>query len=328
MDCLQGCMERLFSGKPVECLCNAQAGYEGERRINRVRKPKSVVVLGAGPAGLEAAVTAGRRGHHVTVYDTAEDIGGQLPLVAAPPGREEFGRLLDFYRNQLKKLGINLKLGKKISMQAIRKNKPNAVLLATGSSQIVPDIPGNNRPETVMAWDALLDRAELGEKVVVIGGGAVGIETAIAIASRGTLDGESLKFLLKHEAEGPDTLKDLINRGSHHVTIIEMLDKIGKDIGMVNKWVFLKELKLLGVESITGATVKAIGDEGVVYEKEDQTFAELADSVVLALGSKPNDDLEKELKQAGFQYEKIGDVKEPRRIIEAVHEGFLAAYKI
>ncbi len=328
VDCLQGCMERLFSGKPVECLCNAQVGYEGERKIHRVRKPKSVVVLGAGPAGLEAAVTAARRGHHVTVYDTADDIGGQLPLVAAPPGREEFGRLLDFYRKQVKKLGINLKLGKKISMQAIRKNKPNAVLLATGSSQIVPDIPGTDRPEVVMAWDALLDRVELGEKVAVIGGGAVGIETAIAIASRGTLDGESLKFLLKHEAEDTDTLKELVNRGSHQVTVIEMLEKIGKDIGMVNRWVFLKELKLLGVNSITGATVKAIGDEGVVYEKEGETLAELADSVVLALGSKPNDELEKELKQAGFQYEKIGDVKETRKIIDAVHEGFLAAYKI
>lgn len=326
--CLQGCMDRLFTGKPVECLCNPQAGYEAERKLHRVKKPKTVVVIGAGPAGLEATITAARRGHHVTLFDEAPEIGGQLPLVAAPPGREEFGRLLSYYRHQSKLPGISLKLGKKVTMQAIRRTRPNTIILATGSSQLVPEIDGVDRPEVSMAWDALLEKVDLGKSVAVIGGGAVGIETAIAIADKGTISGDTLKFLLKHEAEDIETLKKIATRGTRKVTVIEMLEKIGKDIGMTNRWVFLKELDILGVEVITGATVKAIADEGVAYEKDGDTHTLNVDNVVLALGATPNEGIEEDLKKAGFNYEKIGDVKKPRKILDAVHEGFLAAMEI
>lgn len=328
VDCLQGCMDRLFAGKAVECLCNAQAGYESERRIHRVKKAKTVAVIGAGPAGLEAAVIAAKSGHHVTIFDSAPEIGGQLPLAAAPPGREEFTRLLTFYQHQVKALQISLKLGKKVEMQALRRIRPNVIILATGSRPTVPAIPGIDRPEVVSAWDALLDKVDLGRAVVVLGGGAVGVETAIAIASRGQADGETIKFLLKHQAEDFETLRTMATRGSRQVTILEMLPKIGKDIGQTNRWVFLKELELLGIEAITGAVVKSIGDKGVVYEqgKEQKTLA--AESVVLALGAKPNVEIEEELKSGGFEYVKIGDVRAPRSILDAVHEGFLAALKL
>lgn len=328
VDCLQGCMDRLFMGQPVECLCNPMAGHEGERKISRVKKPKTLVVIGAGPAGLEAAVTASKRGHHVTVFDVADDIGGQLPLVAAPPGREEFGRILDYYRKQVQATNITLKLGKQVSMKEIRRARPNAILLATGSSQIVPNIPGIGRPEVFMAWDALLGKAELGRRVAVIGGGAVGVETAIAIAEQGALDGETLKFLMKYEAEDVETLKELIVRGSREVTILEMLPKIGKDIGMTNRWVFLKELDLLGVDRLVESKVLEINDQGVVYERAGSAETLAVDSVVVALGSKPNLEIEDELKKAGFEYEIIGDAKQPRKIMDAVHEGFLAALEI
>ena len=326
--CLQGCMDRLFGGKPVECLCNPQAGYEAERKVSRVKKPKTVAVIGAGPAGLECGITAARRGHHVTIFDHAPEIGGQLPLVAAPPGREEFGRLLQYYQKQVQGSGITLKLGKRVTMKELRRIRPNLVILATGSRQIKPELPGVDRPEVVMAWDVLLDKVDLGETVAVIGGGAVGIETAIAVADRGTLSGDVLKFLMKHEAEEAERLKELIVQGTRKVTLLEMLPKIGKDVGVTTRWVFLKELDLLGVEVITEATVKAISEEGVVYEKQGEEHHLKVESVVLALGSEPNDEIEKELKQAGFEYVKIGDVKKPRKIIDAVHEGFLAALEI
>jgi 2,4-dienoyl-CoA reductase (NADPH2) len=328
VDCLQGCMDRLFSGKPVECLCNPEAGYEADRRINRVRKPKTVAIIGAGPAGLEAAVTAAKRGHHVTIFDQADAIGGQLPLAAAPPGREEFGRLLKYYQKQVQGHGIALKLGKQVNMQAVRRTRPNVVIMATGSRQLVLDIPGVDRPEVVSAWDALLGKADLGRSVAVIGGGSVGIETAIAIADRGTASGETIKFLLKHDAEDHETLKRIATQGTRKVTIVEMLGKIGKDLGQTNRWVFLKELELLGVDVLTEAKVKAIADEGVVYEKDGELKALLVESVVLALGARPNDEMEQELKSSGFEYIKIGDVKQPRKILDAVHEGYLAALEI
>ena len=121
------------------------------------------MVIGAGPAGLEAAVTAANCGHAVTLYEMSRDIGGQLPLVAAPPGRDEFARLMDYYRGQIKPSGVKLKLKKKVNIKTVRKFQPDAVILATGSRQILPDIPGIDRPEVVTAWDALLNKVDLGK---------------------------------------------------------------------------------------------------------------------------------------------------------------------
>ncbi|MBN1652464.1 MAG: FAD-dependent oxidoreductase [Deltaproteobacteria bacterium] len=325
VDCLQGCMDMLFTGRPVQCLCNPLAGFEGERKIERTNSPKKVMVIGAGPAGLEAAVTASKCGHAVTLYEMADEIGGQLPLVAAPPGREEFARLMDYYRAQIKQSRIKLKLGKQVNIKTIRKDQPDSVILATGSRQVVPEIPGIDRPEVVNAWDALLRRVDLGRTVAVLGGGAVGIETAIALAERGTISGETLKFLLKHGAEEIDVLKELVTRGTRKVYLLEMLNEIGKDVGRTNRWVFVKELRLLGVEIITNATVVAVTDRGVIYKKDDQEVALKVDNLVLALGATSNDELEDALTKAQVAFAKVGDVKQPRQILNAIHEGFLAA---
>ncbi len=325
VDCLQGCMEMLFSGMPVQCLCNAQAGFEGERKVQPADEPKSVVVIGAGPAGLEAAVTAARRGHRVRLFEEAQSVGGQLALVAAPPGREEFAHLLRYYETQVKHPGVELKLGQKPTVQAIKDCHPDVVILATGSRQLIPQMPGVDRPEVATAWDALLDRVDLGRTVAVLGGGAVGIETAIQIADAGTVSGDALKFLFKHEAEDAQTLKQLATAGTREVTLIEAMDKVGSDIGRANRWVFLKELRMLGVKIITGAMVTAITDEGVMYQKDGEERCCSVQSVVLALGAVPNVELGVELEEAGIEYLKIGDAQAPRKIIHAVHEGFLAA---
>jgi 2,4-dienoyl-CoA reductase (NADPH2) len=328
VDCLQGCMDMLFTGQPVQCLCNPMAGFESERRIETTNNPKKVMVIGAGPAGLEAAVTAAKCGHDVTLYEKSDSIGGQLPLVAAPPGRDEFARLMGYYDTQIKLSGIKLKLGKPANLRAIRKVQPDAIILATGSRQIIPKIPGVDRPEVVTAWDALLDRVDLGRSVAVLGGGAVGVETAITIADRGTISGDTLKFLLKHQAEDVEVLKELVTRGTRKVYLLEMLNEVGADIGKTNRWVFLKELRLLGVEIITSATVVAITDAGVVYRKNDAEVTLKVDNLVLALGATPNNELEAVLNKAQLPYTKVGDVKKPRHILDAVHEGFLAAKAI
>ncbi len=328
VDCLQGCMEMLFTGQPVQCLCNPLAGFEAERAVKPAAAARRVLVVGAGPGGLEAAVTAAERGHDVLLMDEAAEIGGQLPLVAAPPGREEFARLLAYYRRMVEHPRITLQLGKRADLAAIREARPDRVILATGSRQIIPDIPGADRTEVVTAWDALLQKVELGRRVAVLGGGAVGVETAISIADRGTLSGEALKFLFKHEAEDTETLRKLATSGTREVVLLEMLDKIGVDIGRANRWVFLKELRMLGVKMITNARVVAIDDRGVVYQKKHEEKTLEVDSVVLALGSRSNLELEKELTDAGMSYLKIGDAKKPRKLMDAIHEGFLAAAEI
>lgn len=326
--CMQGCLDRLFSMRDVECLCNPVAGHEGERQLSPAGEPKRVVVAGGGPAGLEAALTASRRGHEVVLLEKGDEIGGQLPLVAAPPGREEFGSLMRYYREAIAGSGVELRLRVEATPEMIKELKPDVVLVAAGSSQLVPAIPGVDRPEVVTAWDVLLRRAEVGRTVAVLGGGAVGVETAIAVAERGSVSGEGLRFLLKHEAEDYETLKRLATRGVREVTILEKLSKIGKDIGPTTKWVLLKELELLGVSTQVKAEVTAITDAGVEYMWGEEAQTLKVDTVVLALGSRPNEELVRALEEASIKCITMGDVKKPRKIMDAVHEGFLTALEI
>jgi len=323
--CLQGCLDRLFSVRDVQCLANPVAGFETEREIVPAETARTVVVVGAGPAGLEAAVTASMRGHRVLLLERQSHIGGQLHLSAAPPGREEFLRLIDYYWDRVDALGIEHMLGADVTAEAIREYGADIVVLATGAGQAIPNIPGTDCSNVVTAWDVLMDSVLIGDRVVVLGGGAVGIETAIAIAERGTLDGETVKFLLKHGAEDAETLTRLATTGTKKVTILEMLSKLGKEIGHTNKWVFLKELSLLGVETIVEARATAIAEAGVIYEKDGATRTLEADTVVLALGAIPETSLVPELEAAGIKYVTIGDARKPRNIMEAIHEGFLAA---
>ncbi len=326
--CIQGCMDLLFSGQPLGCLTNPQAGLEKERALRPASTPKKVVVVGAGPAGLEAACTAARRGHRVTLIEKQNSIGGQLPLAAAPPGRQEFISLLPYYRRQLKNLGIDLKLGREATVRSLKKRAADALILATGAEPLLPGIPGTDLPGVCTAWDVLREEVDLGRRVVVIGGGAVGVETALYIAAQGTISAETLKFLLMHEGEDFETLRALCQKGTREVTLIEQLPKLGQDIGVFSRWVLLKEIRFLGVRSLTEAKVKEIRTGEVVYEKDGNELVEPSDSVVLALGSRPVNALGEALTRAGISFKKIGDCQEPRKAIDAIHEGFITAQEL
>ncbi|UCD83396.1 MAG: FAD-dependent oxidoreductase, partial [Deltaproteobacteria bacterium] len=326
--CLQGCMDLLFSGQPLGCLTNPQAGLEKERALKRTRAPKKVVVVGAGPAGLEAACTAARRGHRVTLIEKQDSIGGQLHLAAAPPGRQEFITLLPYYHRQLKNLGVNLKLGKEATVGSLKRMATDALILAAGAEPLLPEIPGIDLPRVCTAWDVLRGEADLGRKVVIIGGGAVGVETALYIAAQGTISGETLKFLLIHEAEDFETLREICRKGTREVTLIEQLPKIGQDIGVFSRWVLLKEISFFGVRSLTEARVKEIRTGEVVYEKDGRESVEPGDSVVLALGSRPLNALAETLTRAGVSFKEIGDCRDPRKVIDAIQEGFTAAQEL
>jgi len=341
--CMQGCMDRLFSGKPVECLANPVSGYEAQRKLNKVKGIKRVLVVGGGPAGAESAITAKLRGFDVELWEASERIGGQIVLASAPRGREDFSRLARFYEKELERLKVNVKLGKKADADEIEKAKFDHIILATGARPVQPQIPGVELAFVHQAWEVLNagrsasapDRnacgpkaIELGEKVVVIGGGSTGIETAIDIASRGTISAETLKFLFLNQAEKPEKLYELCTKGSHKVVILEMLDKIGPDLGVATKWVLLQELSRFGVKTITRARVIEIKPGEVIYEIDGAKKSEPADSVVLALGSKPNRDLAQALEKKGIKFFEIGDAKSPRKIFDAVQEGFFVASEL
>jgi 2,4-dienoyl-CoA reductase (NADPH2) len=326
--CMQGCLDRLFTMKAVECLCNPQAGYEGKRHVVPTATPLKVLVIGGGPAGMETAITASDRGHEVTLVEAAESLGGQLPLVAAPPGRGDFGYLQEYFRREVQRRPIRVDLGTRVDVDWVTRRSPDKVIVATGARPVVPAIPVEDGVDVCSSWDILSGAAVPGRNVVVVGGGAVGIETALAIAERGTMDGDTVKFLLKHQAETCDTLRAAMTRSPRRVTIVEQLPKLGKDVGKSTRWVFLKELELYGVSVQLGAQVVRAGGGRVYFRQEDEERSVEADTLVWAVGSASENALAKALEQAGIQPVVVGDARKARTIVEAIHEGFLAACEL
>jgi 2,4-dienoyl-CoA reductase (NADPH2) len=320
--CAQGCFDHLFVGKSVECLCNPRAGHEHEIVDNVVNEAKKVVVVGGGAAGMSAAATAAEKGHNVTLYEKNIRLGGQLHLAGAPPGREEFSVLASDLCQQLKNLDIKINLNQEVDRDVLSEEKPDLLILATGGQPVVPLIEGADLPHVVQAWDVLAKLQETGRQVVVIGGGAVGVETALLLAEEGTLSGEELKFLLVNQAEKPENLYRLAVEGSKKVTLVEMIDKIGTNFGKSTRWSMLQDVKRYSVSTKTAAKVLAITKDSVQIEYKGELKELAADTVVLAVGTKPYNPLEAVAKELGIACRVVGDARQPAMVFDAIHQGF------
>ena len=322
--CSQGCTDSVFSGMPVYCIANPRAGYEEERKVLPTDSPKNIMVVGAGVAGLEAAITAAERGHSVTVYEKKDRIGGQLWIAGTPPGKQELWEFARYYRTMLKKYNVPVHLNTPVTLETIRDVKPDHVILAEGARALMPPVPGLDAPEVLSSWDVLEKNPSLGREVAVIGGGAVGIETALFIAHKGTLTPEMLHFLFAYDAVSPLKLKEYMFRGSSAVTIFEMQQKAGTGIGRSTKWVAMSNLERYGVKIITGAKVLSVDQGKISYETKDGLCDKQFDSIVVAAGSRSVKTLADQLAQAGIPFTPVGDGMRPGKLDDAIHGGFLA----
>jgi len=303
ISCNIGCMGgRILKGLRVRCTVNPRAGREYLDREETPAKAKKVLVVGGGPAGMMAAITAARRGHQVRLAESSETLGGQLNLAAAAQGKEKIKWFLDYLAHQLELRGVSVRTQAKLSADEIMAENPDAVIIATGAAQAIPDIPGMASGKVVKAWDLLsgADRVR-GDAVLVAGGGTVGAEIAAMLASRG---------------------KD--------VTVVEMLDALALDMEPINRGSLLAKLGRLGVKTLTRAKLVAIEDQQVLLRDlaKDADVRLAADCVVLALGSKPEEHL---LAALSGHIEKcflVGDCSQPRKIIDAVSEGYQTAQNI
>jgi len=207
-------MDHTFSGKPVNCLVNAEVGHEAELSLTSDAKTAGtrqeihrVLVIGAGPAGLEYARVVASRGHKVTIWEETDQPGGQLFLAAAPPVRKDFLHLATYLANACKNLEVEIQYSVKATSEnilvAVKAEKFNKVVIATGACPISPNIPIEEGVKVVQAWDVLAGRSETGKNVIIVGGGSVGVETALLLAECGTLDNETLRFLILQQAETP-----------------------------------------------------------------------------------------------------------------------------
>ena len=294
------CWDDMIKGKPITCSVNAMAGKELEYPIIAARKSKKVFVIGGGPAGMEAARVASQRGHHVTLFEEGLRLGGQLLYAALPPYKEEWNTLVNYLVTQLKKLNVEVRLNEECTIRTVEECEPDAVIVATGASPIIPNIAGVDRGNVITAIEALIGSKQVGQNVVIVGGGSIGCETA--------------EFLFKM---------------GKRVTILEMLDRIGADIGEWNRWVIVDRLNAAGIRVETGSKIELITEKGVKITRPHglQEFFE-ADSVVIAVGMKSIDKIANELNGKVASLYKVGDCVEPRKVRQAIEEGFLVGLQI
>jgi len=325
LGCNQGCLAKTFFGKPVECLVNGRAGREYLIKEGVPAKvTKNILVVGAGPAGCEFAIEAAKRGHRVTIWEKSEKIGGQIALAAAPLGKEEFHTIAKYYVVMLAKLHIEVELNHTAKGCDIRESDFDEVVIATGSVPHDLLFDGESNIRVVNADNVLLGGVIPGKNVVVVGGGAVGCETARYLSDRGTINAETLKFLITQKAENPKKIDTLLNCSDRNVTIVEMLKRIGNGFDPGCAGPVLRDLKRLGVRSYTLSKVKALsGNEVVVVQEGDNGSTEYripCDTLVVAAGRISQNQLYEALRSGDKPIHLVGDAKTVGKVLDAIRQ--------
>ena len=335
--CNQGCFDSLLNFKPVSCTYNAMVGHEGEYKITTAGKPKKIVVVGGGPGGMEAARVLALRGHNVTLYEKNNQLGGQLRYAYIPPGREEIQNIISYLERQISKLKVTIKMGKEADLQTLEEEHPDVIIVATGGRPIMLNLPGIKGENVSIASTVLEGKVTTGREVVIIGGGTIGCEVALYLAKQGAMRPDVACFLLKHKVLDAADIVEYTSKGNRNITLLEMKRKVGGGFGFSTRWVILNELKDAGIKEITEVKVKEIINNhsengqihrGVVYEKDGQEHYIKADTVIVAVGYSPNNELQKQVEGKFPETYFIGDCVKVRTALEAIHEGFQVALKI
>jgi 2,4-dienoyl-CoA reductase (NADPH2) len=323
--CNQGCFDMvwttLFSGEgAVRCTVNPCVGQEKAFAIKPTDHKKRVMVVGGGPGGMEAARVLALRGHTVSLYEARNKLGGQLRLASISPGKTDFKDSTSYHVNELGRQGVDVFLQQPVTADLVKTQNPDAVIIATGARPIIPQIPGVDGDHVITANEALSEEKATGQKVVVVGGGGIGCETAMFLARKGAADPETALFLSNWGALDRETATALTRRGKQ-VVLLEKLDSIGNDIGLSRRGFTRKFLGILGVEVITGIEVERITSDGVDIRKGDERQSIAADTVVIAVGSESENELYRALDGQVPELYFIGDSKAPRKAMEAIYEG-------
>ncbi|MDH4265817.1 MAG: FAD-dependent oxidoreductase [Deltaproteobacteria bacterium] len=299
ISCNQGCNDRMYYQQDISCTVNPGVGREITFALTPARKKKKVLILGGGPAGLETARIAAMRGHRVSLYEKEKELGGQLRIASAPPAKEDHEKLRKFFLREVERLGVKVRYGK-FDKKTIAKLSPDFIVVAVGGKPMELEGYGFRDGKVISAWEVLSGQKPVGKRVVIIGGGQVGLETA--------------DFLL--------------NQGKE-IIILEMLKRLGQDMSPRARKMVLERLSQMGVEILTEAKAMLVKEDGVVFNRAgvvDQVRG--VDSVIVAVGTARQEVGIRGLEKMGLPLRWIGDCSVPRKAFEAIHEGFLVGMEI
>ena len=294
--CNQGCVGRVFIGQDVWCTVNPACGFEAEFAAPPPSRPSRVLVAGGGPAGMQAALTAAQRGHRVVLCERDGHLGGQLLAAALTPYRPGWEELRRHLVRELAHHQVEVRLHTEVTPEIVDEIDPDTVVVATGSQQVRPSLPGVEDDRVITSRELLEGRAAAISPVLVAGGGCSGAQTAEQLARQG-----------------------------HDVTLVEQLAGIATDAFMDDRSLLLHRLRSLDVEMLTETTLMEIRPGEVTLHDVDGLHERAAETIVLCLGAKPIQDLADALSDSGRRVVVVGDAEEPRKVTEAIHEGGHAA---
>ncbi|MGW7042856.1 FAD-dependent oxidoreductase [Streptomyces avermitilis] len=309
--CNQACLDHTFGGKITSCLVNPRACHETELILSPTRLRKRVAVVGAGPAGLACAVSAAERGHDVTLFDAASEIGGQLNVARKVPGKQEFDETLRYFRTQLEQHGVDVRLNTRVTSEQVAAY--DEVVVATGVSPRTPGIPGIDHPSVLGYLDVLRDGAPVGDRVAILGAGGIGFDVAEYLTDSGDKASEDPATYFRSwgvdmdyrapgglgapERPAPPRTVHLLQRKT---------SKVGAGLGKTTGWIHRTELKHRGVTMVPGVQYDRIDDAGLHITVDGHSQVLEVDTVVLCTGQDPRRDLYQELIAAGHRAHLIG----------------------
>lgn len=298
--CLQGCVANMYKGEPICCLVNPFLGHEAQG-YPKAEKSKKVMVIGGGVAGMCAAFVAAERGHDVSLYESTDKLGGNMRLAAYPPGKGDITNMIRSYIVRCEKAGVKIHMNTTVDLEMVKAEKPDAVIVSTGSRTLILPIEGIENPAIIHGSDLLDGKRAAGKKVLVVGGGMVGCETAAFLGEQ-----------------------------QHDVTVIEYRDTVGADVIHEHRVFLMEDFKNYGIKEITGAKVCKFFDDGVEYESPDGSRHEVRgfDSVVLSMGFKNYNPFTEQLEELGQEVYVVGDATRARRALDATKEAYAAAMQI